>query len=79
MMKRLLSPALSLMMLLTLTAPAAQAAEVKPTPPEWVKAEEYAVLADGEAYQKENWGKILRLRADAETGAPGPGAGKRPV
>lgn len=75
MMKRLLSPALSLMMLLTLTAPAAQAAEVKPTPPEWVKAEEYAVLADGEAYQKENWDKILRLRADAEAGHLAPEQG----
>ena len=43
MMKRWISLALSLLMLLTL-APTALAAETKPVPPAWVKAEEYAVF-----------------------------------
>ena len=42
-MKRRISLVLSLLMLLTLI-PAALAAETAPTPPVWVKAEEYAVF-----------------------------------
>ncbi len=74
-MKRLASLALSLVMLLILTIPAARAAEAAPTPPDWVKAEEYAVFDDGEAYQPENWERILRLRADAAAGNPAPRQG----
>lgn len=67
-MKRLISLALSMVMLLALAVPAASAAEAKPAPPDWVKAEEYAVFRDGAAYQPENWARILRLRADAAAG-----------
>ena len=66
-MKRLAALALSLVMLLTLTAPAL-AAEVTPTPPAWVKAEEYLTFSGDEVYQKDNWDRILRLRADAAAG-----------
>lgn len=75
-MKRLISLALSVVMLLALAAPAASAAETKPAPPDWVKAEEYVLFEKGEAYQKETWDRILRLRADAAAGhlAPEKGA-----
>ena len=66
-MKRWFSMVLSLLVFLSLP-PMVQAADVTPTPPEWMVAGEYAVFADGAAYQKENWDKILRLRADAAAG-----------
>ena len=66
-MKRWFSMVLSLLVFLSLT-PMVQAADVTPTPPEWMAAGEYAVFADGAAYQKENWDKILRLRTDAAAG-----------
>ena len=53
MMKRLLSLSLSLLMLLSLAVPAASAAETKPTPPAWVKAEEYTVFEDDSTYTGE--------------------------
>lgn len=66
-MKRLMALALSLAMLLTLTVPAL-AAEGTPTPPDWVKAEEYLTFPGDEVYQQDTWEKILRLRADAAAG-----------
>lgn len=65
MMKRILALALSLATALTLCAPALAA---DPTPPDWVKAEEYCTFADGDAYQAETWQEILRLRSDAAAG-----------
>lgn len=69
-MKRLTALALSLMLFLTLMIPAAQAEEVTPTPPEWVKAEDYITFPGDEVYQKENWDEILRLRRSAARGDP---------
>ena len=62
MMKRWISLALSLLMLLTL-APTALAAETKPVPPAWVKAEEYAVFEGDSTYTGETWETVLRRRA----------------
>ena len=56
---------LTLATALTLCAPALAA---DPTPPDWVKAEEYCTFADGDAYQAETWQEILRLRSDAAAG-----------
>lgn len=64
-MKRILALALSLATTLTLCIPALAA---DPTPPDWVKAEEYCTFADGDAYQAETWQEILRLRSDAAAG-----------
>lgn len=74
-MKRLISLALSVVMLLALTVPTASAAEEKPVPPDWVKAEEYVVFSGDTAYQPENWARILRLREDAEAGNQEPQSG----
>lgn len=64
-MKRAFSWMLTLATALTLCAPALAA---DPTPPDWVKAEEYCTFADGDAYQAETWQEILRLRSDAAAG-----------
>ena len=61
-MKRRISLVLSLLMLLTLI-PADLAAETAPTPPVWVKAEEYAVFEGDSTYTGETWETVLRLRA----------------
>lgn len=74
-MKRLTSLALSLVMLLALTMPAARAAEAAPTPPAWVKAEEYLVFSGDPVYEKETWDKILKLREDAAAGHLEPKSG----
>ena len=74
-MKRLTSLALSLVMLLTLVVPAL-GAEVNPTPPDWVKAEEYLILPNDSAYQQETWDKLLLLRADAAAGNKEPQKGE---
>lgn len=71
-MKRILALALSLATALTLCAPALAA---DPTPPDWVKAEEYCTFADGDAYQAETWQEILRLRSDAAAGNLEPSRG----
>ena len=73
-MKRWISLALSLLMLLTL-APTALAAETKPVPPAWVKAEEYAVFEGDSTYTGETWETVLRLRADAAAGNLEPQSG----
>ena len=74
MMKRWISLALSLPMLLTL-APTALAAETKPVPPAWVKAEEYAVFEGDSTYTGETWETVLRLRNDAAAGNLEPQSG----
>lgn len=73
-MKRRISLVLSLLMLLTLI-PAALAAETAPTPPVWVKAEEYAVFEGDSTYTGETWETVLRLRADAAAGNLEPQSG----
>lgn len=75
-MKRLLSRALSVLMLLTLMTPAVSAAEVEPKPPAWVKPEEYKVFTGDSTYTGETWETILRLRSDAEAGNPEPKPGE---
>ena len=77
-MKRRISLVLSLLMLLTLI-PAALAAETAPTPPVWVKAEEYAVFEGDSTYTGETWETVLRLRADAAAGRRGCGQFGAPV
>lgn len=67
-MKRVLSLVLSMILVLSFGTPALAA---EPTPPDWVKAEEYCTFADGDAYQAETWQEILRLRADAAAREPG--------
>lgn len=64
-MKRVLSLVLSMILVLSFGTPALAA---EPTPPDWVKAEEYCTFADGDAYQTGTWQEILRLRADAAAG-----------
>lgn len=78
-MKRLTSLALSLMMLLALTMPTARAAETAPTPPSWIKAEEYVVIDGDPIYEAKNWAEVLAARADAESGSPMPTEGKLPL
>lgn len=78
-MKRLAALALSLMMLLTLTVPIAQAAEVQPTPPSWIEEKEYAVINGDPIYESENWTEVLAARADAESGSPMPSEEKLPL
>ena len=73
-MKRRISLALSLLMLLTLV-PAALAAETAPTPPVWVKAEEYAVFEGDSTYTGETWETVLRLRDHAAAGNLAPQSG----
>lgn len=81
-MKKLFALLLTLVILCTLTAPALadelrcdpplpppSEPPVEPTPPEWVKAEDYVVFPGDEVYQPENWAKVLELRAKAENGA----------
>lgn len=70
-MKKLTAVLLSLAMTLALTAAAFAAAPsgaVTPTPPDWMPAEHYLVFPGDEAYQPENWVKILEMRADAANG-----------
>ena len=69
-MKRRISLVLSLLMLLTLI-PAPLAAETAPTPPVWVKAEEYAVFEGDSTYTGETWETVLRLRLGREQGGRG--------
>lgn len=73
-MKRLTAVLLAMMLALSLTVPAL-AAETKPAPPAWVKAEEYLVIPGDPAYEKETWDKILKLRADAAVGHEEPQKG----
>lgn len=56
---------LTVIMLVSLAVPAAQAA-VTPTPPEWVtNKDEYLVMKGDKAYEQKNWDTILRVRAHA--------------
>ncbi len=71
-MKRMLTFILSLAMVLSTVALPAQAADVEPTPPDWVDAQEYVVFADDPVYEEENWKKVLQARADAEAGGSMP-------
>lgn len=71
-MKKLLALLLSMVMAASLTVPALAASSsgaVTPTPPDWMPAEHYLVIPGDEAYQPENWAKILEKRADAASGA----------
>lgn len=64
-MKRILALALSLVMALTLCAPALAAA---PERPGWVKDWEYTVFETGDVYTGETWQMVERLRSDAAAG-----------
>ena len=70
-MKRLTMVLLSLAMALSLAVPAL-AADVKPVPPSWIRAEDYLTFPGDEVYRKENWETITRLRKSAERGDPMP-------
>lgn len=67
-MKRILTLIFSLVMVLSAVTLPTQAVNVKPTPPSWVDAQEYAVFEGDPVYQEENWAKVLQARADAEAG-----------
>ena len=62
----------SLLLALTLVFslfPAALAVEsVTPTPPEWIKAEDYLIFPGDEVYEPENWAKVEELREGARNG-----------
>ena len=73
-MKRLTAVLLAMMLALSLTVPAL-AAETKPAPPAWVKAEEYAVFEGDSTYTGETWETVLRLRSDAAAGNLEPQSG----
>lgn len=55
--------------------PNAGAAETKPVPPEWVKAEEYVIFDGDPVYQAENWQQIQAFRRDAAAGHQEPKSG----
>ena len=68
MKKRVFPLFLAFVMAVSLV-PAALAAEaVEPTPPEWIKAEEYVVFENGKVYRPTYWDCILQLRAHALSG-----------
>lgn len=70
-MKKLFALLLSIVMTLALAVPALAAPSsgaVTPTPPDWMPAEHYLVFPGDEAYQPENWAKILEMRANAANG-----------
>ena len=70
-MKKLFALLLSIVMTLALSVPALAAPSsgaVTPTPPDWMPAEHYLVFPGDEAYQPENWAKILEMRANAANG-----------
>lgn len=73
MKKRVFSLLLALVMALSLV-PAALAAEaVEPTPPEWIKAEEYVVFENGKIYEPAYWESLLHCRdfeSSGETKVP---------
>lgn len=67
-MKRTISLFLTLLMVLALAVPVAQAA-VTPMPPDWVtNKDEYLIIKGDKAYESENWEAILRVRAHAAAG-----------
>lgn len=70
MKKRILSLALSLSLAISLFAPAyaAETKPVTPTPPEWIKAEDYVIFPDDELYLPENWAEIEWMREEARIG-----------
>lgn len=65
---------ISLLLALTLVfsfLPAALAVEsVTPTPPEWIKAEDYLIFPGDAVYEPENWEKVEAMRAGARNGEP---------
>jgi len=76
MKKRVFSLFLALVMAVSLV-PAALAAEaVEPTPPEWIKAEEYLIIPNDAVYAPVNWTEVETLREDACQGGLLPKEGK---
>ena len=76
MKKRVFSLFLALVMAVSLV-PAARAAEaVEPTPPEWIKAEEYLIIPSDAVYAPVNWTEVETLREDARQGRLLPKEGK---
>lgn len=76
MKKRISALFLALVMALSLV-PAALAAEaVEPTPPEWIKPEEYLIIPNDAVYAPVNWTEVETLREDARQGGLLPKEGK---
>lgn len=67
-MKKLLALVLTLAMSCALITPALAAEAVTPTPPPWIKAEDYIVFSEGQAYRPGYWNYITQLRDDAAAG-----------
>lgn len=68
-MKRMLSLAICLVLVFSIVSPVIPAsAAVTPTPPSWVRPQEYAVFAGGVAYEAENWENLLLVREYAQAG-----------
>ncbi len=68
--------ALTLVFSLFPAAAAAESGAVTPTPPEWIKAEEYLVIPDDAVYAPVNWTEVEALREDARQGGLLPEEGK---
>lgn len=65
--------ALTLALCLSLFPTVRAAEAVTPTPPAWIRAEEYVIFPEGKVYEPTYWNYVLQLRADASAG------NKRPI
>ena len=74
-MKRRTSLFLALTLVFSLCVPAFAAESVTPTPPSWVREEEYIVFPGSYAYESKFWNYVTQLRADAEAGGKKPQKG----
>lgn len=73
MRRKQLAFALTLALCLSLFPTALAAEAVTPTPPAWIRAEEYVIFPEGKVYEPTYWNYVLQLRADAAAG------NKRPI
>ncbi len=75
-MKKALSAALSLLLLLSCLPASLAAAVGSPTPPSWVEKEDYLIFPGDPVYEREKWGELQALRREAENGALLPAEGR---
>lgn len=76
MKRKVLSLLLALSLMTSLLPTALAEGTVTPTPPEWIRAEEYLIFPGDEVYEPDNWAKIEALREEARNGALLPQEGK---
>ena len=68
MKKKCMTLFLALAWLFSLLPTALASERTLPTPPDWIPAEEYAVFADSDAYEPDNWETIQALRREVSWG-----------